>query len=102
MSKKFINQEDVINELHQKTDIYKKDLRFIMDSLESVIMDMMLEASADNPTEIRLFHGWKLGAKVLPEREARNPKSGESVVAPARLSPYCHFEQSFKKRLNDM
>lgn len=100
--KKFINQDDVIDELHKKTAFYKKDLRFVMDSLEEVIMEMMINAEEGQPSEIRLFHGWKLGAKVLPERESKNPKTGEGIVTPEKLSPYCSFEQSFKKKLNNM
>ena len=100
--KNFISQNEVIDKLYDKTDIHKKDLRFMLDSLEDVVMDMMLEATQEKPSEIRLFHGWKLGAKILPERESKNPKTGEKVITPEKFSPYCHFEQSFKKRLNDM
>lgn len=100
--KSFISQNDVIDELHKETNILKKDLRFVLDALENVIMNMMTRAEKDQPSEIRLFHGWKLGAKILPERESKNPKTGEKVVTPEKISPYCHFEQSFKKKLNDM
>ena len=100
--KSFISQNDVIDELHKETNILKKDLRFVLDALENVIMNMMIRVENDQPSEIRLFHGWKLGAKILPERESKNPKTGEKVVTPEKISSYCHFEQSFKKKLNDM
>ena len=100
--KSFISQEDIIDRLHKETEFYKKDLRLIMDSLEEVIMEMMTDAKEGHPSEIRLFHGWKLGAKVLPERETKNPKTGEDIITPEKLSPYCSFEQTFKKKLNDM
>ena len=100
--KSFVSQSDIIEELHNRTDIYRKDLRFILDALEDVIIDMMSRANKENPSEIRLFHGWKLGAKILPEREAKNPKTGETIIIPEKMSPYCRFEQTFKKKLNDM
>ena len=100
--KKFINQDDIIDELHNKTEFYKKDLKFVMESLEEVIMEMMTGATDGKPSEIRLFHGWKLGAKVLPERESKNPRTGEKIITSEKLSPYCSFEQSFKKKLNNM
>ena len=100
--KKFISQDDIIDELHKKTEFYKKDLRTIIDSLEEVIMELMVDTVEGQPSEIRLFHGWKLGAKVLPERESKNPKTGEMIVTPEKISPYCSFEQSFKKKLNNM
>lgn len=100
--KSFISQNEVIDALYEETDIHKKDLRFVLDALEKVVMNMMLKATKEQPTEIRLFHGWKLGAKILPERKSKNPKTGEAIVTPEKVSPYCHFEQSFKKKLNDM
>ena len=32
--KKFVNQDDVIHVLNQKTGFFKKDLRVVMDALE--------------------------------------------------------------------
>ena len=100
--KKFVSQDDIIDELYKQTEFYKKDIKFVIDSLEEVIMEKMVDATEGHPSEIRLFHGWKLGAKVLPERESRNPKTGENIITPEKLSPYCSFEQLFKKRLNNM
>ena len=58
-------------------------------------------ATLDEPSEARLFFGWKIGAKRLPEREARDPRNGETVVSPEKITPYCHFAQNFKRKIND-
>ena len=98
--KKFINQEDIVHVLNQKTGFYKKDLRVVMNALEETIVEYMAIATYDKPSEIRLFHGWKLGAKLLPERAVKDPRNGADVMTPEKLLPYCRFETTLKQKLN--
>lgn len=98
--KKFINQDDVIDVLNAKTGFFKKDLRLVMEALEETLVEYMATATLDQPSEIRLFHGWKIGAKVLPEREAKDPRNGADIITPEKLSPYCKFETTLKAKLN--
>ena len=98
--KKFVNQDDVIHVLNQKTGFFKKDLRVVMDALEETLIEYMATATYDKPSEIRLFHGWKIGAKRLPERAVKDPRNGADVMTPEKLLPYCRFETTLRQKLN--
>lgn len=98
--KKFMNQDDVVDVLNQKTGFYKKDLRIVMDALEETLVEYMTTATQDKPSEIRLFHGWKIGAKLTPERAAKDPRNGADIITPEKLIPYCRFETTLKQKLN--
>ena len=98
--KKFINQDDVVDVLNKKTGFYKKDLRIVMNALEETLVEYMATATHEKPSEIRLFHGWKIGAKLLPERAVKDPRNGADVMTPEKLLPYCRFETTLKQKLN--
>ena len=98
---KLMRRDDVIDELHERTGFYKKNLRDVMAALEDIIVENMTMATIDEPSEVRPFFGWKIGAKVIPEHQAKDPRNGEIVTASERFSPYCRFAQNFKMHLNE-
>ena len=98
---KLMMRDDIVDELHERTGFYKKNIREFMAALEDIIVDNMNMATLDEPSEIRPFFGWKIGGKRLPEREAKDPRNGEKVITAEKITPYCHFAQNFKRKIND-
>ena len=98
--KEFVTQDQIIRQVKEKTGYSLKDLKEAFDALEEVLLENMLSATDESPSEIRLFHGWKIGAKVLPEREAVDPRNGEKIITPRKFSPYCSFEQYYRQKIN--
>lgn len=96
----YMTQEDVIDELKNRTGFYKNNLQDVMDALDDIIVEHMNTATIEEPSEMRLFKSWRLGGKRLPEREVKDPRDGSSVITKEKIVPYCKFKQSFKNRIN--
>ena len=101
MIERFMVQEDIIKELKNRTGFYQYNLQQVFDELENIIMENMRMATEDEPSEIRLFPGWRIGAKWSPERESKDPRNQELIITPEKVIPYCKIKQSFRNRLNN-
>ena len=100
MVKNYMTQDDVINELKERTGFYKKNIRDVLDALDDIIVEHMNTATYDEPSEMRLFMGWRLGAKRVPERQSYDPRNRDEIITPEKLIPYCKLKQSFRDRIN--
>lgn len=99
VNKKMI-QKDVIDELNKRTGFYKKNIRELLAELDNIIIENMNMATYDEDAEIILFHGWRLGARRVPERPYHDPRNRAEIITPEKLIPYCKLKQSFRQRLN--
>lgn len=97
-----MTQKDVIDELKARTGFYKHNIKDVLDALEDIIIEHMNAATFDEPSEMRLFHGWRLGAKRMPERPYCDPRDRSEIITPEKVIPYCKFKQSFRDRINDI
>lgn len=96
----YMTQKDVIDELSERTGFYKRELKVVFEELDDIIVEAMNTATFDEPSEIRLFSGWRLGAKRLPERPYCDPRDRSEIITPEKLIPYCKFKQSYRNRIN--
>lgn len=102
MISNYMTQKDVIDELKARTGFYKHNIKDVLDALEDIIIEHMNAATFDEPSEMRLFHGWRLGAKRMPERPYCDPRDRSEIITPEKVIPYCKFKQSFRDRINDI
>jgi len=98
--KDFVNQDQIIREIKERTGFSIGALKEAFDALEEVIIEHMQTATLEQPSEIRLFHGWKLGAKRWPDREMIDPRNGEKIISPEKITPYCSFSIGFRDKIN--
>ena len=97
-----MKQDDIITELKERTGFYKKNIEELLDALDDIIVENMNTANYDEPSEIRLFSGWRLGARRVPERQSYDPRNRNEIITPEKLIPYCQFKQSFRQRINKL
>ena len=95
-----MKQKDVINELKERTGFYKYNIEELFLALEDIIVENMNMATYDEPSEIILFTGWRLGAKRMPERPYCDPRDLSEIITPEKLIPYCRVKQSFRQKIN--
>lgn len=95
-----MDQKDIIDELKERTGFYKKNIKELLDSLDDIIIENMNMATYDEPSEIILFSGWRLGAKRVPERPYCDPRNREEIITPEKVIPYCKLKQSYRQRIN--
>lgn len=70
-----------------------------VERIVNTVFDAMIDAlKGEQRIEIRGFGSFAV--KVREEREARNPKTGEKVVVPRRLTPFFTVGKELRDRLN--
>lgn len=95
-----MKQKDIVDELKARTGYYKYNIEVLLEALDEIIIENMNMATYDDPSEIILFNGWRLGAKRVPERPYCDPRDHSDIITPEKLIPYCKLKQSFRQRLN--
>ena len=99
--KKKIDQKDIVNEISARTGYYKKHVKAVIDALEDVVLENMQMATLDEPSEAKLFLGFVIGAKRIPEKEVREPRNQDIITIPEHLNPYTRFKITFKNKANN-
>ena len=97
---KILKKQDIINELADRTGFYKYNIEEFLTALESLVTDVMQEASFDENAEMKLIPGVTIGARRVAPREVRNPHDNTTLMAPERVIPYAKFSQPFRYRIN--
>jgi integration host factor subunit beta len=78
-----LTKAEIVEQISEKLGITKKDIARVVDLFFEIIKQGMKK---DEHIELRGFGTFEV--KTREEREARNPKTGESVVVPKRRVPY--------------
>ena len=95
-----LKRKELVNLLSEKTGFYKKNIDEILDALDDVIVENMSAATKKEPSEIHLSLGFVFGGRYSPKHEARDPRTGETVMTPAKYIPYARFSPHFRKKIN--
>lgn len=95
-----LKRKELVDELSMRTGFYKKNIDAILDALDDVIVENMSAATKKDPSEIHLSLGFVFGGRYSPKHEARDPRTGETVMTPAKYIPYARFKTSFRKKIN--
>lgn len=98
---RYIDQFYIIDELKERTGFYKKDIRVVLEELENIILENMQTATVEQPSECRLFFGFTIGAKRMPNKKANHPKTQELIDVPEHLNPYAKFNKTYRKKVNN-
>ena len=91
-----MTKSDLIERVAQRlSHISKKDTEIVVNT----IFDGMTEAlKSGERIEIRGFGSFQV--KVREAREGRNPKTGEEVKIPAKLTPFFKVGKELKERID--
>ena len=97
----YLDQFEIIDMISKRTNYYKYQVKEVMDVFEEIIYEKLQEATVDKPSECRLFFGFILGAKRVPEQMKKMPNSDNDVYIPEHLNPYTRIKDTFKKKVNN-
>jgi integration host factor subunit beta len=90
-----ITKSDLIGNLSKRqSHLAHKDVELAVNGL---IEMMILALCTGQRIEIRGFGSFKL--HYLPQRNGRNPKSGESVIIPGKYVPHFKAGKELKQRV---
>ena len=73
-----MNKKDLIAKVSEALETTKKDAEVTVNTVLDCIVDGLIENS-----EVKLAGLFNLSLVDQPERECRNPKTGEKIIAPA-------------------
>jgi integration host factor subunit beta len=91
-----MTKAELVEVIAAKTGVSKKDTGVVV----NLILDNISRAlESSDKVELRGFGSFKV--KSRRSRTARNPRSGDSVMVPAKLVPYFKASNELKARLND-
>lgn len=78
-----MTKAEIVEQISEKLGLTKKDIARVVDLFFEIVKQGMKK---EEHIELRGFGTFEV--KTREEREARNPKTGESVVVPKRRVPY--------------
>jgi nucleoid DNA-binding protein len=78
-----LTKAEIVEQISEKLGLTKKDIARVVDLFFEIVKQGMKK---EEHIELRGFGTFEV--KMREEREARNPKTGESVVVPKRRVPY--------------
>ncbi len=78
-----MTKAQIVEEIYERLGLTKKDIARVIDLFFEIVKDGLKN---DEHIELRGFGTFEV--KTREEREARNPKTGDSVTVPKRKVPY--------------
>ena len=78
-----MTKADLVEQVAKGVQLTKKDVGVVVDQL---LEEISLALASGQHIEIRGFGSFKV--KTRRQRQARNPRTGESVEVPEKLVPY--------------
>jgi len=78
-----LTKAEIVEEINERLGLTKKDIARVIDMFFEIVKKGLKN---DEHIELRGFGTFEV--KTREEREARNPKTGESVTVPKRKVPY--------------
>lgn len=86
-----MKRTEFVKAVAEKAGMTQKATKEILDVMQEVVY-----AEMKNGEEVKIFDSVTLLGKEVPEREARNPQTGETIVVPAHLAPKAKFGTGIK------
>lgn len=95
----FVNRDQLIKRLAEKSGFYQKDIQVVLQALDEVVMDCYNEVTEDEEVSIQLVEGIKIFGKIQGERKRIDPRNRQEIICGARCKPGVKFSESFKRKI---
>lgn len=89
-----MTRTEFIKAVAENAEMTQKAVKEILEVMQEVVYDEMAKGE-----EVKIFDSVTLLGKEVPEREARNPQTGDVIVVPAHLAPKAKFGTGIKNFL---
>lgn len=100
MEKKIVTVKDVVKQVGVLSGESQRVVRNVLDALGRVAAQDLSEAGSELAVEVKIFPGMSLKSDYIESREARNPRTGETIMTAPRIRVKGHFAPSFKSAVN--
>ncbi|MBQ0035600.1 MAG: HU family DNA-binding protein [Firmicutes bacterium] len=90
-----MNRAEFVKAVATATNKTQKETKELVDAMAQIIVDQLKARE-----EVKVFDGITFDTKDVEARERRNPFTGETFMADAKVKPVCKFGKSVKEYLN--
>lgn len=91
-----MNRTEFVKAVAEKAEMTQKAVKEVLEVMQEVTFEEMAKGE-----EVKIFESVTLVGKEVPEREARNPQTGETILVPAHLAPKAKFGTGIKNFLKE-
>ena len=92
-------REDIIDQVKEKTGIYKTDIRMILDAYQDTIEEFLGQAQFDEPVQIKLCPGFYMTAERQGERPSVDPRNSQDIMAREKIKIKAKATKAMKWRV---
>lgn len=92
-----MKRTEFIKAVAEKAEMTQKATKEILDVMQEVVYAEMAKGE-----EVKIFDSVTLLGKEVPERECRNPQTGETMMVEAHLAPKAKFGTGIKNLLKEV
>jgi len=96
---RIMKKPEIVDELATRTGFYKCNMKNVVDALPDIILEQLQTATFEQDAEIHLIPGLVIGGRRVPEKEAKDPRTGEIILSPEKVIPYATFKPSLRLKL---
>lgn len=98
---KVITKESLIRDIAKQTNKTISDTKVFYNSLENIVFDILSSVNEEQDVCVRLFEGFSLDGKYMPEKTKRNNLTGEESFVESKIKPKCNITRSYCEKLNN-
>lgn len=117
---RIMSKRDLAHELYRRTKTFKRQVKpsrrevgfrycilkreaaWLIDILEDIIIENMCSATHDERSAVELCEGFIIGGYRVPDRQMKDPRNGNAIIAKERVVPYSTFSDAFKRRIRKL
>lgn len=99
MDSKVVTKEQLIRLLAENSNIPIVTIRFIYDSLEDKLKDLLSEANLSQDITVKLFNGITINSKFIPQKERLNNLTGEKISAKSKIKVKSNVTRNYCESL---
>lgn len=96
-----ITRENMIDLLSEKSGYYKKDVRHLLQCMDTVVFEELSKATLDNEVQIQIVSGIKCGVKIVESRDRVDPRTQEPIKVGETTKPFAKFSQDYRFKLQE-
>ncbi len=93
----FITREMIVRMLAEKSGFYQRDVRILMNEFDDLLEELYANVDDEEDISIQLLRGVKLGAKVVPERTRKDPRTQTDIICAPTVKPFVKWSDNFRE-----
>ncbi len=94
-----VTKDRMARDLADRTGYYLKDVKTLLSAMDEVVKEYFAEVADDEMVSVQIVDGCKIGCSIVPERQRKNPKTGEDIICAATCKPFSKFSKIFRSEI---